>query len=63
MLEILDGETICPPELAGVPRHGAVLVRPDGYIGFQAQSCTPEAQDAFDDFFTEQFAPADARAR
>lgn len=60
-LEILAGESICPSELAGVSRRGAVLVRPDGYIGFQAQMWTPEAQDAFDDFFTRQFAPATAR--
>ena len=60
VLEILVGETICPPELAGVAPQGAVLVRPDGYIGFQAQTWMNEAQDTFVDHFSQQFAPARA---
>ena len=40
-----------------------VLVRPDGYIGFQAQTWTGEAQDAFHDFLAQQFAPAETHAR
>lgn len=37
VLEIVEGESVCPPQDAGVGPGGAVLVRPDGYIGFQAQ--------------------------
>ncbi len=60
-LEIVAGETICSPELAGVSRRGAVLVRPDGYIGFQAEAWTADAHGAFEAYFTQQFEPATAR--
>lgn len=56
-LEIVDGTSICPPERAGVGSAGAVLVRPDGYIGFQAQTWSREARDALDRFLAQQFAP------
>lgn len=57
-LEILDGETVCPTDLAGVSPAGAVLVRPDGYIGFQAQTWSDEARQALDRHLDGQFAPA-----
>lgn len=59
VLQIVAGERICPPEQAGVGSDGAVLVRPDGYVGFQAQAWTAAARDAFEGHFGEQFAPAD----
>ena len=59
---VLDGETVCPAELAGVPSGGAVLIRPDGYIGFQAPAWNAEAQDALGRFLDRQFAPADKDA-
>ena len=57
VLEVVDGERICPSERAGVGPAGAVLVRPDGYVGFQAQAWTAAAQDAFEAHFGQQFAP------
>ena len=61
-LDVLRGEAICPPELAGVSPRGAALIRPDGYIGFQAQTWDVEARDALDGFLDRQFAPADESA-
>ncbi|MGH7786523.1 MAG: FAD-dependent monooxygenase [Candidatus Binatia bacterium] len=61
-LEILDGASVCPTDLAGVSPAGAVLVRPDGYIGFQAQRWNDEARDALDRHLERQFAPAGGSA-
>lgn len=58
-LEVVDGATICPPDLAGVSRDGAVLIRPDGHIGFQAQTWNAEAQASLDRLLDRQFTPAD----
>ncbi len=57
-LTVLDGEGICPPEQSGVSARGAVLVRPDGYIGFQAETWNAEARAAFERLFATQFSPA-----
>jgi hypothetical protein len=60
-LEIVAGEAICSPGLAGVSQRGAVLVRPDGYIGFQAEAWTADAHGAFEAYFARQFEPATTR--
>jgi hypothetical protein len=59
-LEIVDGERICSAARAGVAADGALLVRPDGYVGFQAQSWTPAARAALDELLARQFVPARA---
>jgi hypothetical protein len=56
-LEIVDGSSICPPERSGVPNGGAVLVRPDGYIAFQAQDWNEDARKALDELLFTQFHP------
>jgi hypothetical protein len=48
-LTIVDGNSICPPELAAY-LHAAVLIRPDGYVGFQAEKWNAEARSALDGF-------------
>jgi 2-polyprenyl-6-methoxyphenol hydroxylase-like FAD-dependent oxidoreductase len=58
VLTILDGHLICPPEQAGVSAGGAVLIRPDGYVGFQAEKWSPEARNALDGFLDIQFSSA-----
>ncbi|MFZ4683648.1 MAG: FAD-dependent monooxygenase, partial [Terrimicrobiaceae bacterium] len=62
VLEILDGPGICPPEKSGVADGGAVLVRPDGYIAFQAGAWNAEAQAALDAFLLGQFFPCEEAA-
>ncbi len=57
-LEILAGDSICPPDLSGVSSSGAVLVRPDGYVGFQAEKWNAEARKALDELLSIQFRPA-----
>jgi hypothetical protein len=52
---IVDGHSICLPELGGVSAGGAVLIRPDGYVGFQAEKWNPEARSALDEFLNIQF--------
>lgn len=59
-LTVLDGESICPAEQCGVRPGGAVLVRPDGYVGFQAETWNAEARAAFDRHFSSQFWPREA---
>lgn len=56
VLEIVDGERVCPPQRAGVGPGGAVLVRPDGYVGFQAQAWTAAAREALEELLAQQFA-------
>jgi 2-polyprenyl-6-methoxyphenol hydroxylase-like FAD-dependent oxidoreductase len=56
-LEIVEGSSICPPERSGVPDGGAVLVRPDGYIAFQAQDWNDDARKALDELLFTQFHP------
>jgi hypothetical protein len=58
VLTIVDGHSICPPELGGVSAGGAVLIRPDGYVGFQAEKWSPEARSALDELLNVQFGPA-----
>lgn len=60
-VQVVAGEAICPPALAGVSPGGAVLVRPDGYIGFQAQTWDAAAEQALDELLRRLFAPADER--
>jgi len=54
-LTVVVGEDICPPEQSGVSASGAVLVRPDGYIGFLAEAWDSGAQAAFARLFSAQF--------
>lgn len=61
-LEILDGDSICPPERSGVSASGAILVRPDGYVGFQAEKWNDEARNALDELLELQFSPAGEKA-
>ncbi len=59
VLEVVDGESICSPERAGVSGSaGCALVRPDGYLGFSAGD-TAEGLVALDDFLRSQFAAQD----
>jgi len=58
VLTIVDWNSICPPELGGVSAGGAVLIRPDGYVGFQAEKWNAEARSALDGFLSIQFSPA-----
>jgi hypothetical protein len=55
VLTIVDRQSICPPKLAGVSVGGAVLIRPDGYVGFQAEKWNPEARSGLDGFLNIQF--------
>lgn len=57
ILETIPGESICSAENAGVPAGGAVLVRPDGYIGFQAAAWNSEAARTLDDLLETLFTP------
>jgi hypothetical protein len=57
-LTIVDGNSICPPEVSGISAGGAVLIRPDGYVGFQAEKWNDEARSALDGFLNIQFSPA-----
>ncbi|MFZ4776292.1 MAG: FAD-dependent monooxygenase [Terrimicrobiaceae bacterium] len=61
-LEIVDGDSICPPEVSGVSASGAILVRPDGYVGFQAEKWNEEARNALDGLLEIQFSPESGRA-
>jgi len=56
-LEVVDGATVCPPEMAGVALGGAVLVRPDGYVAFQADRWSADARNALDELLLSQFCP------
>lgn len=58
VLELADGDAICPAARAGVGRDGAVLVRPDGYIGFQAQAWNAGAEAALEALLARHFVPA-----
>jgi 2-polyprenyl-6-methoxyphenol hydroxylase-like FAD-dependent oxidoreductase len=55
VLTIVDGHSICPPKLGGASVGGAVLIRPDGYVGFQTEKWNPEARSALDGFLDIQF--------
>lgn len=57
-LVVLDGDGLCAAERAGVSPAGAVLVRPDGYVGFQAEVWNDDARAAFERLFGRQFIPA-----
>jgi 2-polyprenyl-6-methoxyphenol hydroxylase-like FAD-dependent oxidoreductase len=52
-LNVIDGSSISTPQECGVSGQGAVLVRPDGYIGFIADPFDPAA---FDRYFGGLFA-------
>jgi 2-polyprenyl-6-methoxyphenol hydroxylase-like FAD-dependent oxidoreductase len=56
-LEVVDGATICTPEVAGIAPGGTVLVRPDGYVAFQADRWGVEARNALDELLLSQFCP------
>jgi 2-polyprenyl-6-methoxyphenol hydroxylase-like FAD-dependent oxidoreductase len=55
VLEMVEGTSICPVEKSGVPVGGALLVRPDGYIAFQAEQWNPSSQEALDQLLSSQF--------
>jgi 2-polyprenyl-6-methoxyphenol hydroxylase-like FAD-dependent oxidoreductase len=57
IMTILDGESICPPELCGI-RTGAILIRPDGFVGFQSERWDEEARAVLDQFLSMHFEPA-----
>ncbi len=53
------GEDICTAERAGVSPSGALLVRPDGYVGFLAEKWSAEARETLDTFLLRQFEPSE----
>jgi hypothetical protein len=55
---IVDGHSICPPKLGRASVGGAVLIRPDGCVGFQTEKWNPEARSALDGFLNIQFSSA-----
>ncbi len=57
VLTVLDGNPVCPPSECGIGGCGAVLVRPDGYVGFVAYDWNPEAREALDRLLCIQFTP------
>ncbi len=57
VLEIIDGSTICPPEFVGAASNGVTLIRPDGYIAFQADHWNADALTALDELLVTQFNP------
>lgn len=60
VLTIVAGDELCSAAECGVPGEGAVLVRPDGYVGFLAEKWTPDAMEALDKLLGWSFLPADA---
>jgi len=58
VLRVVEGEAICPAAECGVSEAGAVLVRPDGYVGFLAEKWTPDAIGALDKLLGSFFTPA-----
>jgi 2-polyprenyl-6-methoxyphenol hydroxylase-like FAD-dependent oxidoreductase len=58
VLTVVDGNSICPPNLCGISVGGAILIRPDGYVGFQAEKWNSEARNALDGFLNAQFSSA-----
>lgn len=52
-LEVVEGSSLSTPAECGVSGQGAVLIRPDGYIGFVADPWDPVA---FDRYFERLFA-------
>ena len=61
-VDVCAGDRICAAELAGVAHEGALLVRPDGYIGFQAHTWNADARAALDRLLQRQFTPTGERA-
>jgi len=57
VLVAMDGNKICPAERCGLPGTGAVLIRPDGYVGFQATSWDAASCTALESFLGQQFIP------
>jgi 2-polyprenyl-6-methoxyphenol hydroxylase-like FAD-dependent oxidoreductase len=58
VLTIVDGHSIRPPKLGDASVDGAMLIRPDGYVGFQTDKWNPEARSALDGFLNIQFSSA-----
>lgn len=57
VLTMIPGESICPFEVSGVSESGAVLVRPDGYVGFLAEKWNEEAKRSLDTLLETQMEP------
>lgn len=55
VVEFLDGASVCEAEEAGGPLGGAALIRPDGYVAFQADDWDVEAMGALDDLLGGMF--------
>jgi 2-polyprenyl-6-methoxyphenol hydroxylase-like FAD-dependent oxidoreductase len=61
LLDVLDGAAGgFDPARAGIAPGGAVLVRPDGFIGFQAWSLAPGGLDALDRHLSSYLIPQGA---
>ena len=58
VLTLVEGEAICRATESGVSESGAVLLRPDGYVGFLAENWTPDAIGALDKLLGSFFTPA-----
>lgn len=48
---------------AGVPNGGAILVRPDGFIGFRAAPAVETTMDALDDHLATYLVPTATLAK
>lgn len=62
VFEIVNGDDFGTPGIAGVNPGGAVLVRPDGLIGFQAEEWNDESRAALEKLLHSQFHPKNGAA-
>ncbi|HET6183493.1 MAG TPA: FAD-dependent monooxygenase [Acetobacteraceae bacterium] len=59
VLQVTDARAACfSPARAGVPVGGAVLVRPDGFVGFRAARANPDGLAALDAHLASYLIPA-----
>jgi hypothetical protein len=57
VLTFQPGDPICSAERAGVSTQGAVLIRPDGHVGYQMDCWSPESALALEEYLKAHFHP------